>query len=212
MRAQSRRLFVFIFIFFLMAGGRVFAGEFAGLSPGSSVKAEADLVLGNPVKEVEKGVRYDYNPAPYDAKRISLVFDKKSKVIESIDLYFKGECRKDPLVSWLELGSPVLCRLEKGRWVEYYHGVALYFKGKDDRSPVEFFSHFGKPQEAGQAAASSFVDEEMTSRGTAVTEVGHKTGAVKAVPKKSQAVVPASESLAKIIQMFRDTFSDEEGA
>lgn len=117
------------------------AGTYLGLMPGQSTKADADRVLGGPIREVEKATQYDYDPKPHDAKRISVVYEKDSRIIKTIFLYFlKGYSKKD-LTTWFGLGQPAGTRTVNGRRVEDYDGISLYFSGTDDSSPIEYFSH-----------------------------------------------------------------------
>jgi tetratricopeptide (TPR) repeat protein len=122
-----------------------FATEFEGLKPGASKKADADGVLGQPVREVVPGERYDYNPAKHDARRISIKFHRGTLVVETIDLYFKENHPKRQYQQWFKLGSPARTSIDaNGNLVEYYlpSGLALHYTGPDDQSTVEFFSHF----------------------------------------------------------------------
>ena len=135
----------FIFALLFMFSATMFAGEFDGLQPGSSRKADADRVLGTPVREVVRGERYDYSPAKYDATRISVKFSRDSQVIESIDVYLKGSFSRSQYVEWFKLAAPVKSASgTDGRLVEYYapEGLALHYAGRDDKSVVEFFSHY----------------------------------------------------------------------
>jgi tetratricopeptide (TPR) repeat protein len=121
------------------------AGEFEGLRPGVSVKADADRVLGPPVREVVPGERYDYNPAKHDARRISVKFRREGQIIETIDLYFKINYPKRQYQEWFKLAAPSRTSIDaNGNLVEYYSpaGLALHYTGPDDQAAIEFFSHF----------------------------------------------------------------------
>ena len=120
------------------------AGEFEGLTPGVSRKADADRVLGSPVREVVPGTRFDYDPAKHDARRISITFHGGDQVIDSIDLYFKTSYPKSQYQQWFKLEAPARTAFDgDGNLIEYYSpaGLALHFSGPDDQWPVAFFSH-----------------------------------------------------------------------
>jgi tetratricopeptide (TPR) repeat protein len=121
------------------------AGDFAGLTPGVSTKADVDRVLGAPVREVVPGERYEYNPARHDAVRISVKFRRGAGIVETIDLYPQGSYAKAQYRQWFKLEAPDKPVIdERGNLIEYYAGpgIALNYSGPDDTSPVAFFSHF----------------------------------------------------------------------
>lgn len=121
------------------------AGDFEGLRPGVSKKADADRVLGPPLREVLRGQKYDYDPSKHDARRISLKFNPNTQVIETIDLYFQVPYPKAQFQKWFELGAPARTASEaNGNLIEYYlpQGVALHYTGPDAASEVDWFSHF----------------------------------------------------------------------
>lgn len=129
----------------LCAVALAFAGEFEGLTPGVSRKADADRALGPPVREVVPGTRFDYDPAKHDARRISIKYSGSGQVIETIDLYFKANYPKSQYQQWFKLEAPARSAFDgDGNLIEYYSpaGLALHYAGPDDQSPVEFFSHF----------------------------------------------------------------------
>lgn len=130
------------------------AGEFEGLTPGVSRKADADRVLGPPVREVVPGTRYDYDPAKHDARRISITFRGDGQVIDSIDLYFKTSYPKSQYQQWFKLEATARTAFDgDGNLIEYYStaGLALHYTGPDDQSPVAFFSHFDQQAPAADA-------------------------------------------------------------
>jgi Tfp pilus assembly protein PilF len=134
-------IFTLIFCFYYPA----ISGTFKGLEPGTSTKSDADKILGQPYKEVIRNIRYDYAPENSDTQRISITFDSKSRVIESINIHPKQSYSKVQYREWLELKSPEKTEIDAtGNLVEYYikNGIALHFKGPDDTSAVRFFSHF----------------------------------------------------------------------
>jgi hypothetical protein len=121
------------------------AAEYRGLQPGVSTKADADRILGTPVKEVMRGVRYDYPVKGEDALRVSIAFRPGSLVIETIDLYPVDLYEKSQYRKWFGLGEPAKSEKDgRGRWVERYlpQGIALHFLGAEASGPVEYFSHF----------------------------------------------------------------------
>ena len=128
----------------LCAVSLVVAGDFEGLTPGVSRKADADRVLGPPVREVVPGTRFDYDPAKHDARRISITYNSDGQVIKTIDLYFKTNYAKSQYQQWFKLEAPARTAFDgDGNLIEYYSpaGLALHYDGPDDQSPVEFFSH-----------------------------------------------------------------------
>jgi Tfp pilus assembly protein PilF len=134
-------LFCLLFFFSSLA----FAGKFKDLIPGASKKADADRVLGSPIREIVRGEVYEYSPEAPDARRISIKFSKKTQVIESIDLYMKSRYDKSKFREWFKLGEPARKEIDtNGKLVEYYlpEKVSLHYWGADDSNPVEYFSHF----------------------------------------------------------------------
>ena len=128
----------------------VLAGTYLELEPGVSKKADVDKVLGSPVKEIEKDIRYDYAPQP-DTRRISITFDKNTRVIQAIEIYSQEAYSKNQYREWFQLGEPdKTIRDKKGNLVEVYNaaGIMLHFGGTAVSSPIEYFSHFApSPQD-----------------------------------------------------------------
>jgi hypothetical protein len=121
------------------------AGTFDGLEPGVSTRADVDRVLGSPIREVAAGVRYDYDPAAYDARRISVEYSATTGAVSTIDLYLAQQYSRDDYQQWFELGEPVVTTYDdSGNRVEYYTaaGISLHFDGPDQRDPVRFFRHY----------------------------------------------------------------------
>ncbi|MBN2345667.1 MAG: hypothetical protein JXO51_04690 [Candidatus Aminicenantes bacterium] len=131
---------------------QVAAAEYRGLQPGVSTKADADRILGAPVKEVARGARYNYPVKGEDALRVSIAFSPGSLVIEAIDLYPVDLFEKSQYQKWFGLEKPDKSEKDgRGRRVEHYlpQGIALHFLGAEASSPVEYFSHFD-PQTLGE--------------------------------------------------------------
>jgi tetratricopeptide (TPR) repeat protein len=136
---------IFAAIPFVLACHLVGAGTFEGLEPGVSSKSDVDRVLGPPVREVAAGVRYDYNPAAYDARRISVEFAVQTGVVSSIDLYLAQQYSRSDYQSWFELGQPTVTAYDdSGNRVESYAvaGISLHFDGPGENDPVRFFRHY----------------------------------------------------------------------
>lgn len=134
-----------VFIFLLCSNCVILAGTFKGLEPGASTKGDADKILGQPKKEVIKNLRYDYSPDSSDTQRISVTFERNTKLIETINIYPKQTYSKAQYKEWLELMSAEKTEIDEiGNLVEYYisNGISLHFEGPDDTSAVRFFSHF----------------------------------------------------------------------
>jgi len=126
----------------------VMAGDFAGLKPGVSTKTDADRVLGAPRLEVVPDLRYDYDPARYQARRISILYSAGSQVIEAIDLYMEGKYYRSHFQKWFELGPPSSITFDSnGNRIESYlpQGISLHFGGPRDTATVAFFRHFKPP-------------------------------------------------------------------
>jgi hypothetical protein len=141
------------------------AGTFEGLEPGGSTKADADRVLGPPIREIVAGARYDYSPAKYGARRISIQFDRQSQKIVKIDLHLDKNYAKSDFREWFEFGEPSSTRTDDdGNLVESYlpQSISLHYSGPDDSFPVAYFRHFdpgssaeaARPQASGTAAAT----------------------------------------------------------
>lgn len=121
------------------------AGTYKGLEPGSSTRAEVERVLGQPIRTVESGARYDYRPVGEDSARLSVEFDPRNERVVAIDLYFTEQYSKEDYRDWFELGAPSSTRRSaSGNLVEVYDdaGISLHFTGSGGDSLVEFFRHF----------------------------------------------------------------------
>lgn len=121
------------------------AGTFEGLEPGVSTRADAEAALGPPIREVVAGVRYDYDPSKYGARRISIQYDRQTALIVKIDLYLEESHSKSDYRGWFELGQPSATSSDdSGKLVERYlpQAISLHYAGPDDSSPVAFFRHF----------------------------------------------------------------------
>ena len=140
------------------------AGTFEGLEPGASTKADADRVLGPPVREIVAGVRYDYDPSKYGARRISIQFDAQTRKIVKIDLHLEENYAKSDYREWFELGEPGSTRTDDdGNLVEGYlpQAISLHYSGPDDSFQVAYFRHF-------DPGSSSQVAPVQSSGSTAV--------------------------------------------
>ncbi|MFC2144080.1 tetratricopeptide repeat protein [Acidobacteriota bacterium] len=143
---NSPRLVHPLLIFALcLIAGVAHAGTFEGLEPGVSIKADADRVLGPPVREIVAGVRYDYDPSKYGARRISIQFDGQTQKIVKIDLHLDTHYAKSDYREWFEFGEPSSTRTDDdGNLVESYlpQAISLHYTGPDDGFQVAFFRHF----------------------------------------------------------------------
>ena len=135
------------------------AGTFMDLQPGVSKKADADRALGKPIREVIKGIRYDYDAKKLRARRLSITYQPATGVIETINIYPNDSVGKDTFRQWLALKEPQKEHIDSdGNLIEYYlnSGIALHYDGPDDSVPVKYFSHIdaasiaGKKQPGGQ--------------------------------------------------------------
>lgn len=140
---MMKRISILFFTVFFVSN--VYADTYMDLTPGVSTKKDADRVLGKPIKEIIKGVRYDYSPEDHEASRLSLTFNRNTRVIETINIYSIEKYSKKQLREWFELGEPSKTVVDSdGNFVEYYgsKGVSLHFEGPGADSPVAFFTHF----------------------------------------------------------------------
>lgn len=141
-----------------------FGGEYEGLNPGVSTKADAKEVFGPPVREVKKGLKYDYNPKSSQVSRISINYRKKTGLIKTLEMYFRIKYKKSRLKELLELDRPVETRSDSvGNLVEFYmpQEVSLHFAGPDATHPVKYISHFD-PEilEKGKGKGKGFGDKD----------------------------------------------------
>ena len=139
-----KQRFLFVYCLILFWSSLAVAGTFMDLQPGVSKKADADRVLGKPIREVIKGVRYDYDAKKIKARRLSITCQPKTGVIETINIYPKETVGKATFRKWLKLKEPEENDIDAdGNLIEYYlsSGVALHFDGPDDSGLVKYFSH-----------------------------------------------------------------------
>jgi tetratricopeptide (TPR) repeat protein len=145
MRTNPAFAALFIFLLVSAPADSAFGGEFEGLQPGVSRKADADRVLGAPIRELIPGEQYDYDPSKHDSRRISIRYYRDTQVVQTIDLYLAAVYPKETYKGWFNLGTPTKTESDaNGRFVEYYapEGLALHYTGPDVNSGVEFFSHY----------------------------------------------------------------------
>lgn len=126
------------------------AGEYQGLVPGESTKADADRALGAPLREVVRGVRFDFPPDNDDTLRLSVTVDPENGVIRSIDVHPRQSFGKAEYAEWFELGEPERTEInEEGNLVESYpeRGMELHYDGPDDKSAIRWFRHYAVRQD-----------------------------------------------------------------
>jgi tetratricopeptide (TPR) repeat protein len=151
------------------------AGTFDGLEPGVSRKTDVDRVLGPPIREVAAAVRYDYDPAAYDARRISVEYSATTGAVTAIDLYLAQQYSRSDYQDWFELGEPAVTTYDdSGNRVEIYPaaGISLHFDGPAETDPVRFFRHSdlgaaGTPRPPGGSPASDTVSPPPIDNRTA---------------------------------------------
>jgi tetratricopeptide (TPR) repeat protein len=133
------------------------------------------------------GVRYEYNPDPYDARRISLKFNPNTQVIESIDLYLKKQYPKSQFAKWFQLTQPSRSQIDaNGNLIEFYQpaGIALHYQGPNDKSPVNFFSHLiDEDSQAATKPPSNSIGDSVPYLGVAIR--GHQGQGFKVVEVKN---------------------------
>jgi hypothetical protein len=155
----TTRLAPLVFILVLcVTSGITEAGTFEGLEPGRSTKADADRVLGTPIREIVAGVRYDYDPSKYGARRISIRLDARTQKIVTIDLHLEGTYPKSDYQEWFEFGEPSSIRTDdEGNLVETYlpQAISLHYAGPDDSFQVAYFRHFDPGSSAPVARGQS---------------------------------------------------------
>lgn len=180
-----------------VAVGVAGAGTFEGLEPGRSTKADADAILGVPIREVMAGVRYDYDPTKYQARRISIQVDPASGVIQKIDLHLATSYQKADYQEWFGLTGATSARPDdNGNLVETYlpEGISLHFAGPDDSFSVAYFRHFdprmASGSEGGRSVEAGLVPpekgEEKPHLGVSFSTSDHEQGV------RIRAVMPGS--------------------
>jgi len=146
MRTGVPRLVLFVMITaVLAAAGLLHSGTFESLEPGVSTKTDADRMLGPPIREIVAGVRYDYDPSKYGARRISIQFDAQTMKIVKIDLHLEKTYAKSDYRDWFGFGEPSSTRTDDdGNLVETYlpQAISLHYSGPDDSFQVAYFRHF----------------------------------------------------------------------
>lgn len=170
---MKKRVGIFLLFYFLCAN--VLAGEYEGLTPGVSTKADADKVLGVSTRVLLKGQRFDYSPEGHDLKRLSVLLQQDQNTIQSIDLFFKEIYSADQVKEWFDLGGPFREDLDKkGKLRQVFEGkgIVLHFAGRFEKDGVEYLSHAGLSEDgihilsvtetdlqACPAAAAKYADE-----------------------------------------------------
>lgn len=143
------------------------AGTYAGLVPGTSLKKDADRVFGIPIREVQQGIRYDYDAEAHDARRLSVTFDPGTQAIETINIYFKQEYPRSQLAEWFDLKShPEKEINSKGNLVERYldKGIALHYRGTENSTQVQFLSFFVASIIQKRPEVEMLTDEELIAQ------------------------------------------------
>ena len=136
------------FIMLLFFSNVAFTGSILGLKIGKSTKQDADRILGKPIKEMIKGVKYEY-PPQQSARRILLTFYRDTGIVRAIDIYPQEPYVKAEYQEWLNLkAASRTSRDKQNRLIEYYpeKGIALHFAGPDDTSTVMYISHYDTSQ------------------------------------------------------------------
>jgi hypothetical protein len=129
----------------LLALFPVAAGSYHGLTPGESTKKDADRELGEPLREVVEGSRYDYPPDNEDTLRLSITLSHGSGVIRTIDVHPRQSYGKAEYAEWFELGDPGSAEIDgEGNLVEYYPGagMVLHYAGPGDDATIRYFQHY----------------------------------------------------------------------
>ncbi len=140
---------LFFVLCFCVCTINVYAGEYAGLTPGVSTKKDADKEFGAVVRSIESGRRFDYSTEGHDLKRLSVVLKERGTLIQSIDLFLEETYTKPQVVQWFDLkGTPKKEYDINGRLVEYYkkEGVKIYFEGSEEKDGVFILSHVDVPE------------------------------------------------------------------
>lgn len=163
----------------------VYAGTYSGLVTGSSTKFEADKALGVPIKEIIRAQRYDYNPEGHDISRLSLTFNARTQVIETITLYFKQSYTGSQVKQWFKLSGVFQKEIDdKGNLIEYYlpEGIALFYEGPDTESEVTMLSFFDaallQEQEAAKSPESEHEEVVISNEQPSWLRPGQKMGRV----------------------------------
>ncbi|MCK5215306.1 MAG: tetratricopeptide repeat protein [Candidatus Omnitrophica bacterium] len=142
------RIIILLMIFFLTLGMvDVHAASYRGLVPGQSTIEDAEQILGAPVREIQRGRRYDYAPEGHDAKRLSVLYNESTGEIKSISIYVKEAYAREQFVEWLQLEGPAESKRDgEGNLIEEYNGngIALHFDGIDESEAVKFIRYYQK--------------------------------------------------------------------
>ena len=140
----------------LTAVSLCFGQAYTDLEPGVSTKRDVDKLLGRPVKELVRAVKYEYAPLQDDVLRVLVEFHGNGQVVKTIEIYPRDSYYKGQYLVWFELERPDKSMKDKNdRLVEYYtsDGVAFHYSGPDDSSVIEFFSYFDRSSNGSRSQA-----------------------------------------------------------
>lgn len=138
-----KKILGFIFVTCLLCVN-AWAGEYSGLVPGVSTKADAEKELGKPARIFSDANRIDYCVKGHDLKRLSIVYDETSGVIQGIDLFFDINYDRDQLKEWFGLEGKSQRRYDaNGNMVEYFQeeGIELHYNGPEITDTINFLRH-----------------------------------------------------------------------
>ena len=135
--------FILLILFILISTQNMYAGEYEGLTPGVSTKADADKVLGESVKYDSKNKIYNYSPEGHDLAALSIHLNDNN-IIDRIHLVFLESYDADQIKEWFGLpNTPTSAKIEEDHLVELYNdqGIKITHKNATPNSAIIQLSH-----------------------------------------------------------------------
>jgi tetratricopeptide (TPR) repeat protein len=119
-------------------GAQAQTGVYSNIQPGSSLKAEVDLNLGEPLRKLGEHV-YEYAPprGVPDTQRVVATFFADTRKVSRLDVYLQAPA--DPEMLRSEFGTRVMARnRDDGKFEELFFPKlhAVIFAGMGDSAPV----------------------------------------------------------------------------
>ena len=156
---------------------------YRGLTPGQSTRADAERVLGQPVKEVsETLVGYK---STEQAEQIFVQYRRGSSVVERIEVIYAEAAERETVLRALRLPPrPAASRTNaKGRLEEYFSSkdVVLTYEGADATSGVRQVGYYSRElfeSAAAKASGRSQAEDSGSATKDSRTEIGASLGAI----------------------------------
>jgi len=171
------------------------AGEYAGLTPGSSTKKDAERVFGSPVDKIgsEKSV---YSPEGHDLQRLSVDFYDDG-MVKSINLLFNQPYAVDKVKEWFGLqGPPDQMDEMMGRRVETYkdQGIKIVFEGLSSGSDIIQLSHVDLPERKKIPVVKMAVSESVDRCPAAAEKYANEADPFIQKDQYAQAITPLKKA------------------